>query len=101
MKNNELNNFEIIEILKHFGIEINGIYSKNNLPLELKRGFYIINLDDKNGEGTHWTTFYYNYPDYSIYYDSYGFIAPEMVQNKIKPYIFNDKEIHSINSSSC
>ena len=37
----------------------------------------------------------------SIYYDSFGFIAPLPVQAKIKPYIYNDKEIQNYNSSAC
>jgi hypothetical protein len=37
----------------------------------------------------------------SIYFDSYGFIAPQDVQNKITPYVFNDAEIQDFNSSAC
>ena len=50
---------------------------------------------------THWTVFFYNKPLTSIYYDSFGFIAPLPVQAKIKPYIYNDKEIQNYNSSAC
>ena len=103
---NELSNFEIIDIIKemkldyHFG----GVYSKDLLPKELIREkFYIVNLEDSDGEngGTHWTVFYYNKPLTSIYFDSYGFIAPVHVQDRIKPYIYNDAEIQDFNSSAC
>jgi hypothetical protein len=101
---NALSNFEIIDIIKdrkldkHFG----GVYSKDQLPELIKDKFYIVNLQDHNeGGGTHWTAFYYNYPSTSIYFDSYGFIAPRDVQQKITPYIFNDDEIQDFNSSAC
>jgi hypothetical protein len=84
---------------KHLG----GIYSKDQLPKELIRDkFYIVNLQDHDkGDGTHWTVFYYNKPLTSIYFDSYGFISPQDVQNKITPYVFNDAEIQDFNSSAC
>ena len=103
---NELSNFEIIDIIKemkldyHFG----GVYSKDQLPKELIREkFYIVNLEDHDGEngGTHWTVFYYNKPLTSIYFDSYGFLAPLEVEQKITPYIANDKEIQDFDSSAC
>jgi hypothetical protein len=102
---NELSNFELIDIIKdmkldyHFG----GVYSKDLLPKDLIRDkFYIVNLQDHDeGSGTHWTVFYYNKPLTSIYFDSYGFIAPLDVQDRIKPYIYNDAEIQDFNSSAC
>lgn len=102
---NELSNFDLIDIIKdmkldkHFG----GVHSKDQLPKELIRGkFYIINLQDHDeGNGTHWTVFYYNKPLESIYFDSYGFIAPIDVQEKINPYIFNDKDIQDMDSTAC
>ena len=101
---NPLSNFEIIDIIKdrkldkHFG----GVYSKDQLPELIKDKFYIVNLQDHDeGGGTHWTAFYYNYPSTSIYFDSYGFIAPRDVQKRITPYIFNDKDIQDFNSSAC
>ena len=86
---NELSNFDLTDIITHMKLDkhFGGIYSKDQLPKELIRGkFYIINLQDHNkGDGTHWTAFYYNKPLTSIYFDSYGFIAPQDVQNKITP----------------
>ena len=102
---NELSNFELIDIIKdmkldyHFG----GVFSKDQLPKELIREkFYIVNLQDNDeGSGTHWTVFYYNKPLTSIYFDSYGFIAPLDVENSIKPYIYNNGEIQDFDSSAC
>jgi hypothetical protein len=102
---NELSNFELMDIIQdmkldyHFG----GVFSKDQLPKELIREkFYIVNLQDHDaGSGTHWTVFYYNKPLTSIYFDSYGFIAPLDVENSIKPYIYNDAEIQDFDSSAC
>lgn len=102
---NELSNFELMDIIQdmkldyHFG----GVFSKDLLPKELIREkFYIVNLQDHDaGSGTHWTVFYYNKPLTSIYFDSYGFIAPLDVENSIKPYIYNDAEIQDFDSSAC
>ena len=102
---NALSNLEIIDIIKNRNLEkhFGGVYSKDQLPNELiKDKFYIVNLQDHDeGSGTHWTAFYYNYPSTSIYFDSYGFIAPRDVQKRITPYIFNDKDIQDFNSSAC
>ena len=102
---NELSNFQLLDIIKDKKLDyyFGGIYSKDQLPKELIRDkFYIINLQDHDeGSGTHWTVFYYNKPLTSIYFDSYGFIAPLDVENRIKPYIYNDKEIQDFDSSAC
>jgi len=98
--NNSLSNFDIIKILKDMNIEINGVFSRDDLPDKLKIGFYVVNLDDSTHSGTHWTSFYYN-PVYSIYFDAFGFISSAEVQNKIKPYIYCDVDIQDIDSSAC
>ena len=104
MVSNELSNFDLINIINKFKLDycFGGVYSKDQMP-ELQRDkFYIINLQDHDeGNGTHWTVFYYNKPLESIYFDSYGFIAPIDVEDKIKPYIFNDADIQDMDSSAC
>ena len=37
----------------------------------------------------------------SIYFDSYGFIAPENIHETITPYEYNDGQIQDMNSSAC
>jgi hypothetical protein len=102
---NELSNFEIMDIIKDMNLDYHfgGVYSKDQLPNELIREkFYIVNLQDHDeGNGTHWTVFYYNKPLTSINFDSYGFVAPLDVENRIKPYIYNDAEVQDFDSSAC
>jgi hypothetical protein len=57
--------------------------------------------DHDEGNGTHWVVFYYNNPLTSIYFDSFGFVAPLQVENRINPYIFNDADVQDYNSSAC
>ena len=100
---NALSNVDIINIINQYDLNycFGGVYSKDKLPLLKPNTFYIINLEDHNkGPGTHWTAFYYNTWK-SIYFDPFGFVAPIVVQNKIKPYIYNDDEIQNIDTSSC
>ena len=100
---NTLSNIDIIKIINSYDLDycFGGVFSKDKLPLLKPNTFYIINLEDHNkGPGTHWTAFYYN-TFKSIYFDPFGFVAPLVVQNKIKPYIYNDDEIQNIDTSSC
>ena len=102
---NELSNFDIINLIKDYKIDycFGGIYSKDLLPRPLRRTkFYIVNMQDHDeGNGTHWVVFYYNNPLTSIYFDSFGFVAPLQVENRINPYIFNDADVQDYNSSAC
>jgi hypothetical protein len=100
-KDNSLTNFQLIDILKKYNIKINGIYMKDELPDKLSIGFYICNLQSSyQGNGSHWTALYYN-PKLSVYFDSYGFIPPLEIEQKIKPYVYNNKDIQNYQSSSC
>ena len=51
-------------------INLNGVYSRNNLP-KIKDGAYIINLDEYKSIGTHWIALYVN-GNNIIYFDSFG-----------------------------
>ena len=98
---NTLSNRDIIKILKNQNIHIHGIFMKDELPSKLTKGFYIVNLQSsKEGNGTYWVTLYYN-PVCSYYFDAFDFIAHLEIQNKIKPYAYNDKQIQNLNSSAC
>ena len=101
-KKNALSNFDIMDIIQSQGVDyFYGVFMKDQLPDKLERGSYIINLQSsKEGNGTHWVCLYYT-PNYSYYYDSYGFIAPLEVQKKIIPYMYNDLEIQDIDSTAC
>ena len=65
-----LTNFEISEYFKN-ELKFNGVYSRNNLPKTIKKGAYVINLDEYTDIGTHWIALFVK-PKYTVYFDSFG-----------------------------
>ena len=49
----------------------NCMYSTNNLPNKIKKGPYIINLDEYENTGTHWIALFVKTNE-AIYFDSFG-----------------------------
>jgi len=97
---NTLSNIDITQILHNYGITINGVISKDLLPCILKDGWTIVNLENHDeGGGTHWVCFFKGRK--SIYFDSFGFDAPEHLHKTLGIYEFNNKEIQNIDSSAC
>lgn len=96
------NDIQLKEYAKKMGLPLNNILMRDEMDKLKDNGFYIINLDNSNGNGTHWTSLYYNNnPLNSCYFDSYGFVPPLEVEQKIKPYIYNDADIQDFNSEAC
>jgi hypothetical protein len=90
--------------IKNFAIQkklpLESILMRDEIKDHLKTGFYVINLDTSDQEGTHWTVCY-AHPLKSYYFDSYGFVPPLELEQKIKPYIYNDKDVQDWNSEAC
>ena len=59
-----------IEISEYYANEprFNGVYSRNNLPKTIKKGAYVINLDEYENIGTHWIALFFK-PKYIVYFD--------------------------------
>ena len=64
------------------------MYSRNNLPKTIKKGAYVINLDEYENIGTHWIALFVK-PKYVVYFDSFGI---EHIPKEIEHAIGN-KEI--------
>jgi len=94
------NDSQLKEYAEKMGLPLLNILMRDEMNKINKDGFYIINLDNSNGTGTHWTSLFYH-PLNSYYFDSYGFVAPLEVEQKIKPYKYNDSEIQDFNSKAC
>ena len=82
-----LPNFEISDYYKNEP-KFNGVYSRNNLPKTIKKGAYVINLDEYENIGTHWIALFVK-PKYAVYFDSFGV---EYIPKEINKFISN-KEI--------
>ena len=52
-------------------MNLNGVYSRNNLP-KIKHGAYVINLDEYELIETHWIAWKLNGNNNAIYFDSFG-----------------------------
>ena len=70
------------------------MYSRNNLPKTIKKGAYVINLDEYENTGTHWVYLFVK-PKYTtessslertIYFDSFGI---EHIPKEINKFIGN------------
>ena len=86
-----LANFEI-QMYYQNGPRFNGIYSRDNLPGEIKDETYIVNLDEYLDIGTHWIALYVNNKTVT-YFDSFGV---EHIPKKIKKFIDNKNIIANI-----
>ena len=92
-----------IEINEYYANEprFNGVYSRNNLLKTIKKGAYIINLDEYENTGTHWIALFVKTNE-AIYFDSFGIEHIPKEINKfigiknIKSNIFRIKPYDSI-----
>ena len=81
-----LTNIEISEYYKNEP-RFNGVYSRNNLPNKIKKGAYVINLDEYENTGTHWVSLFVK-ANKVIYFDSFGI---EDIPEEINKFIGNKK----------
>ena len=78
-----------IEISEYYANKprFNGAYSRNNLPNKIKKGAYVINLDEYENTGTHWVALFVTANEV-IYFDSFGV---EHIPKEINKFIGNKK----------
>ena len=94
-----------IKISEHYKNEprFNGVYSRNNLPNKIKKGAYVMNLDEYENTGTHWVSLFVK-ANKVIYFDSFGI---EHIPEEIDKFIGNKKikasifRIQAYNSIMC
>ena len=59
------------------------MYSRNNLLNKIKKGAYVINLDEYESTGTHWVALFVK-PKFRVYFDSFGI---EHIPKEINKFI--------------
>jgi hypothetical protein len=93
---------ELNEYADILNININQITTKDNFKGMVKNGFYIANLDNVYGPGTHWTCFYC-VNKIVVYFDSFGLSPPKDIVKfcKGKTIIYNTDQIQHIDSQAC
>ena len=77
-----------MEISKYHKNEprFNGVYSRNNLPKKIKKGAYVIYLDEYENTSTHWVSLFVK-PKFAVYFDSFGI---ELIPKEINKFINSD-----------
>ena len=86
-----LTNFEIQEYYQNEP-RFNGVFSRDNMPNNIKNGAYVINLDEYHDIGTSWVELYVNNKTV-IYFDSFGV---EHIPREIMKFIAGEKIITNI-----
>ena len=86
-----LTNFEIQQYCQN-ELRFNGVYSRYNLPNEIKDGAYIINLDEYSDIVTHWVSLYMNNNGVT-YNDSF---VVEYIPKEIEKFIGSQNVIVNI-----
>ena len=81
-----MTNIEISEYYKNEP-RFNGVYSRNNLPNKIKKGEYVINLDENKNIGTHWVSLFVKTIEV-IFFDSFGV---EHIPKEINKFIDTTK----------
>ena len=65
-----LTNFEIQQYYQNKS-RFNGVYSRDNLPKQIKDDVYVINLDEHKDTGIHWVVLFCKKNEI-VYFDSFG-----------------------------
>jgi hypothetical protein len=99
-----LTNSDLYSICIKLELKLNGIYMKDELEDNLKEGNYIINLENSNQSGSHWTCFIKD-KNNIYYYDSFGVVFPQnqyyiFIKNVDNIY-YNVSDDQNIDSTSC
>ena len=103
-----LSNFQIQDLCKANKIQLNGVFSKDELRMiDLREGNYVVNLQSsRQGPGTHWLALVIQKTQ-AFYFDPFGAPPPleitKFVRRKkvIKIFGYNSWIIQDLESSSC
>ena len=102
--NEEMSNYDLMDIANNYDLPLNDVITKDKIPKKLLEGFYIINLDDSTGQGTHWVVLCKRGKEI-CYFDSYGAPPSQMLFETIKKghkhAWYSDLIIQDYNSVMC
>lgn len=103
MKFYETSDQQLKQLAEIIGIHILQIKTKDSFIGKAKNGFYICNLDDNTGPGTHWVTFLIS-DKHAVYFDPFGLSPPKEVVtfiSKKRLILYNSDQIQHIQSEAC
>lgn len=101
--NRAVSDAELKEFCAKYDIQLSGVYMKDAIP-PLSVGNFIINLENSNQSGSHWTCFVCTKKG-CVYFDSYGAPPPEALHLQLKRHYgtipMNGWIIQSFKSNRC
>jgi len=102
--NHPLTNVELEELCRLGRINLIGVFMKDEVPSKLVDGCYIVNLESKNEDGSHWCCFI-KYKNTVYWADPFGQPPPQypsnvFKKNKLKCLYCTD-QVQSIDSILC
>jgi hypothetical protein len=99
-----LTNSDLYSICIKLELKLNGIYMKDEIPSDLKEGNYIINLENSNQSGSHWTCFIKD-KNNVYYYDSFAVVplqnAYDIFLKNVDNIYYIDKHDQNLDATSC
>jgi len=99
-----LSNFDLFRIAEEKRIPLNNVIAKDEIKKLKRYGNYIINLENHNQGGSHWTALILGKKN-CLYCDSFGMPPPEQLylflEKKYKKVDFNRREIQDMDSTLC
>ncbi len=82
-----------------------GCFSKDETRRVRNGRFYILNMDEPGGAGSHWVLLSLMDPKVGVYFDSFGVPAPRSVVNCLRRHrgtsLRNLTQVQGISASSC
>ena len=103
LPNKPLSNRELERAIAALGIpNFRGVFMRDSLPSSPRhKECGILNHDDRNGPGTHWTCWYKN-RGMKVYFDPYGLPPPAEMVEYLEPEIrYNTDELQQRGTVVC
>ena len=105
MKLTTISNIKIKEICKKLNVPLIDVLMKDQFHKGLPIGLYVLNLNNSDQGGSHWTSLIKLKGGKYLYCDSFGAPPPQTVLNSldISPgkLMFNDQQIQHLNATNC
>lgn len=89
---------DLFKLCKEKGVYIDDILDFEDIPLDLKHGWYIFNMHPKDTLNGHWVCA--KVPE--LYFDSFGIVPSTQIENILnRDYIYNKKDLQALNQTWC
>ena len=95
-------NFEIDDALKKLK-KYRGCIFRENVNKKLLNGYYVVNMDDSSGSGTHWTGLVLQ-TNKAIYFDPFGIHPPDEIatlKRRNRKVYYNSDQLQHKTADTC